>query len=155
MEWRAVLRRMWLSLLVIAAVGVAGCVPARHRIHNAVYTEERLVDEVVSAHAACLARMQDAGEVPRAPFRTDGCSMFPDSSWQQCCVEHDKIYWCGGTAEQRKRADQELRRCIRETGHPNVAAIVYLGTRLGGHPIWPLPWRWGYGRGWPAWYDEP
>ena len=33
--------------------------------------------------------------------------------------------------------------------------IMYLGTRLGGHPIAPVGWRWGFGRDYPAGYDPP
>ena len=38
---------------------------------------------------------QFEGEKPPHPFTTDGCSMWPDDGWAQCCVEHDFAYWCG------------------------------------------------------------
>jgi hypothetical protein len=34
---------------------------------------------------------------PDTPFRSDGCSCFPDLDYGSCCVDHDWIYWQGGT----------------------------------------------------------
>ena len=87
------------------------------------------------------------------PFRSDGCSGFPDgtlrdpSLWREHCVTHDLAYWQGGTADQRLAADRTLRRSLAGEGHPIVAEIAYLGVRIGGAPWLPTSWRWGYG--WP------
>lgn len=83
------------------------------------------------------------------PFTTDGCSLFPDSAgdacWANCCVEHDRAYWRGGTAEERSRADRDLRQCVAQVGEPRLADLMYWGVRLGGMPLLPTWYRWGYG----------
>lgn len=88
------------------------------------------------------------------PFSTDGCSMFPDGTiaqkglWRNCCIEHDKAYWQGGTYSERVKADKRLRICVAEAGAPFIAEIMLGGVRIGGSPFWPTPYRWGYG--WPG-----
>ncbi len=96
-----------------------------------------------------------AGQPPKK-FKSDGCSMFPDGNWGECCIEHDRAYWRGGTAGQRKQADEELRRCVAAKGHPHIAALMYRGVRLGGVPWLPTTWRWAFGWPWPKKirYDE-
>lgn len=88
------------------------------------------------------------------PFTTDGCSLFFNGTakdrfkWCECCQVHDIAYWQGGDASHRKRADEELRDCVMlRTGDRSLAEIMYLGVRVGGHPIFPVRYRWGYG--WP------
>ena len=86
---------------------------------------------------------------PKPPyeFKSDGCSMFPDGYWFECCVIHDLAYWMGGTSEERLKADEELKKCVAEKGHPKTARLMFLGVRVGG--VWwlPTPFRWGFG--WP------
>ena len=86
------------------------------------------------------------------PFSSDGCSLFPDRSlmneedWCECCVEHDKAYWQGGTEEERKLADSIFRECIlAKTQDEALAEIMYRGVRIGGSPYFPTWYRWGYG----------
>lgn len=85
------------------------------------------------------------------PFVSDGCSRFPDGTmqakklWLQCCIEHDKKYWQGGTRKQRHDADLELRQCVKEVGKPLAAKIMHAGVVVGGSPYWPTKFRWGYG----------
>lgn len=124
------------------------------------------------------------------PFVSDGCSGGMSDSWQflasqipefaskygnvplweQCCIDHDRVYWQGETNNGyalRKQADIALKRCVLETGQPIsarlkgrgdeqqkvdltfevVAEMMYQAVRLGGKPCSFLPWRWGYG--WP------
>jgi hypothetical protein len=83
------------------------------------------------------------------PFHFDGCSMYPDKDLKSCCYAHDIKYWKGGTKEQRKEADKELRACAIKKGHPIQAKIVFVGTRVGGHPLLPFPFRWGFGHTYP------
>ena len=85
-------------------------------------------------------------------FMSDGCSLFPDGSvkdralWCDCCLAHDISYWRGGTKEDRKRADKELRDCVLErTGSKALAKLMFDGVRAGGHPAFPTWYRWGYG----------
>lgn len=86
-------------------------------------------------------------------FSSDGCSRFPDGTsqdrklWCHCCLEHDQAYWQGGDRQQRKAADAQLRACVRKAGRPKTAALMQLGVRAGGSPLWPSRFRWGYG--WP------
>ncbi len=87
-------------------------------------------------------------------FTSDGCSLFPDGTikdrqkWCECCFQHDIAYWQGGTEEERKKADDELRNCVLErTKDKTLAETMYLGVRAGGHPVFPNWYRWAYG--WP------
>ncbi|MFO1351085.1 MAG: hypothetical protein U1F68_10605 [Gammaproteobacteria bacterium] len=86
---------------------------------------------------------------PPKPFTTDHCTWFPDGDYGGCCVEHDRIYWRGGSAEARKAADRALMDCVARGGRPWLAKLMYLGVRIGGHPWLPTSWRWGYGWHWP------
>ena len=86
------------------------------------------------------------------PFTSDGCSLFPDGTashrnlWCDCCLAHDLAYWRGGTGEERKKADGELRTCVFErTGNRALSDIMYSGVRFGGASIFPTWYRWGYG----------
>jgi hypothetical protein len=99
-----------------------------------------------------------AASGPLKPFTTDGCSKFPDGMpahktlWLSCCTEHDKAYWQGGTYRDRRKADEELRRCVANVGEPGIAALMLAGARVGGSPYWPTRFRWGYGWPWPRGY---
>ena len=92
------------------------------------------------------------------PFASDGCSSFPDGTpaqqdlWLQCCTAHDRAYWKGGTYAQRLEADLELRSCVAQVDEPEIAAVMLLGVRVGGSPVFPTRFRWGYGWNWPRWY---
>jgi hypothetical protein len=92
------------------------------------------------------------------PFSTDGCSDFPDgnlrhrSLWRTCCVEHDRVYWQGGTYAERTAADLALERCVAAVGEPAIARLMLAGVRVGGSPWWPTRYRWGYGWPWPRGY---
>ena len=96
----------------------------------------------------------DAFAADLRPFTSDGCSLFPDGTlkdrteWCDCCLSHDLAYWQGGTAAERKSADETLRECVLErTRDKALAETMYLGVRAGGHPAFPAWYRWGYG--WP------
>jgi len=84
---------------------------------------------------------------------SDGCSSFPDGTiehntlWLDCCVEHDKAYWAGGTYKDREIADKALKECVATVGEPQIAEIMLAGVRVGGSPYFPTRFRWGYG--WP------
>jgi hypothetical protein len=77
---------------------------------------------------------------------SDGCTLSPDGSWRQACVTHDQAYYHGGSAADRKRADQQLRTDMIAQGAPKwVANAYYAGVRVGGVPGTGLPWEWGFG----------
>lgn len=71
--------------------------------------------------------------------------MFPDIWHYQCCYNHDQSYWDGGDAEDRLQADNIFKQCVADISGDIVANSMYLGVRMGGHPILPLPWRWDFG----------
>lgn len=134
------------GLLWIALCG-PGCAADGHRPEP--YRSHPGLAEALERRAAEACSGHPDG-LPARPFRTDGCSRWPDGSWLDCCVEHDIAYWCGGTRDERRRADAALRECVSETSSLGLA--MYVGVRVGGHPWWPARFRWGYGRRWPSGY---
>jgi hypothetical protein len=136
--------------IVVAAALLVACTPTRSTIGG--YPPEDLAKAADAAARDC-ERRRGAGHVPPAPFTTDGCSLWPDGSWQGCCVDHDTVYWCGGSARERQEADAALRACVVDRGAPRTGGLMYWGVRAGGHPWLPVPWRWGYGWPWPHGYD--
>ena len=80
-------------------------------------------------------------------FKTDGCSMFPDGNYRDCCVAHDVDYYKGGKG--RRASDKRLYRCVKsKKGWQNkfIAPLMYIGVRVGGVSFLPTPFRWGFGR---------
>ena len=77
-------------------------------------------------------------------FVTDKCTMFPEGSWGECCKKHDKSYWVGGSAENRRVSDNEFRKCVYKNNKA-LSFLVYSAVRIGGTPFLAVPWRWGYG----------
>lgn len=77
---------------------------------------------------------------------TDGCTFFPEGSLERCCAEYGKLYWQGGSQQQRSIADVKLRECILDvTNNKIITFAIYGGSRIGGIPFIATPWRWGYG----------
>ncbi len=91
-------------------------------------------------------------------FTTDGCSSFPNGTlhhkelWLDCCTAHDRTYWQGGTYGERLAADKELRQCVAQVGEPEIANLMLGGVRVGGTPLLPTRFRWGYGWDYLRWY---
>ena len=86
---------------------------------------------------------------PPADFVGDGCSMFPDGDYGDCCLAHDRDYFRGGTRAERKASDARLYRCVRSKGgskHKFIASIMWLGTRVFGAQCLPTSFRWGFGQ---------
>lgn len=92
------------------------------------------------------------------PFYSDGCSAFPDGTFEQrelwltCCIQHDYDYWQGGTYQHRLASDQRLKTCVTDVGQPAVAILMLAGVRVGGTPYLPTQFRWGYGWSYPRFY---
>ena len=99
------------------------------------------------AAAGCTTPLPKDAGTPIYPYKSDGCSLAPDFDIGDCCRAHDESYWQGGSCEQRRAADDVLRQCIVAKGHPALAHIYHRAVRIGGLPLLPLPWRWGFG--WP------
>ena len=106
---------------------------------------------------ACLFAASSCSE-ELSPFSSDGCSAFPDGTlahktlWLNCCTAHDFSYWKGGNYQQRVEADQTLKNCVAQVGQPQIAKLMLAGVRVGGTPLLPTPFRWGYGWGYPRGY---
>jgi hypothetical protein len=79
------------------------------------------------------------------PENSDGCTWVPDFNIKDCCVKHDKAYYYGGSAGQRKFADIRFRNCILRKGCPFLAWVYYFGVRIFGGPLFPTRFRWGKG----------
>jgi len=92
------------------------------------------------------------------PFTSDGCSSFPDGTFEQrelwltCCTAHDYAYWKGGSYDDRLRADKALQSCVAKRGKPDVGLLMLVGVRVGGTPFLPTSYRWGYGWSFPKFY---
>lgn len=76
-------------------------------------------------------------------FKSDGCTLFPEGNWHDCCVAHDIAYYYGGGEDKRLRADINLLKCVAEAGHPYIATVMFLGVRVFGGPHWTHRLRWG------------
>ena len=138
--------------LAVGALAL-GCAPTVHTVAR--YRLDR--DEALALEARAGQICEDTEgtvELPKHPFVTDGCTFGVDawgsSSWQECCVEHDISYWCGGPSSMRSAADKRLRECVAEESSGFLGATFWLGTRVGGHRLVPAHWRWGYGHEYPA-----
>ena len=94
------------------------------------------------------------------PFKSDGCSLFPEGSpeqkklWLECCIAHDYAYWKGGTFQQRLEADLNLKACVEKVADLESGLIMFTGVRVGGTPLLPTPFRWGYGWRYPRFYKQ-
>lgn len=94
------------------------------------------------------------------PFVSDGCSAFPDGTleqkklWLSCCQKHDYDYWKGGTYQERLESDKNLKSCVVSVGEPEIALLMLAGVRVGGTPLLPTKFRWGYGWSYPRWYGK-
>ena len=88
-------------------------------------------------------------EITPATFKNDGCSMFPDGKYRDCCVEHDREYSSGGSWTKCWRPDKKLFKCVavkQGLQHKFIAPLMWLGMRAGGVHWLPTPFRWGFGR---------
>jgi len=86
---------------------------------------------------------------PPADFVGDGCTLFPDGNYRECCYKHDIDYFRGGTGKERQESDKRLYRCVRnQKGWHNeiAAAVMLLGVRTLGDSWMPASFRWGFGQ---------
>jgi len=60
-----------------------------------------------------------------------------------CCIGG------GGTREERRAADRELRECVTAKSNGIMGAIMYSGVRIGVVRWLPTPFCWGSGREYP------
>ena len=74
----------------------------------------------------------------------------PVLPWRDCCVEHDRAYYYGGSREQKIAADKRLKDCVAEVLNDEVAGLLLaramrIAVHIGGQPYFATPYRWGYG----------
>ncbi len=94
-----------------------------------------------------------AADPPPLPFRSDGCSLWPDT-WlhgrdlYEGCFIHDLYYWSGQPGDDlgRLRADVWLLMWVAEHVSIELAETMFNGVRVGGSGHLDTPWRWGFGR---------
>lgn len=140
------------ALFLIAIAALPACTPLRSKlpppyvVNGAKLSAQEMQAFAVEACKLAVAHT-DGIEMPAHPFTTDGCSAWPESSIQSCCLVHDVAYWCG--VGDRQEIDESFRRCVSKTKGKNYANIAYAGVRLGGGRFMPFPWRFGYGHPWP------
>ena len=144
--------RACLLLLTLAGV-TAGCAPTYHVPPDIRYDRPRAAALETHAVEECTAWV-GADKVPKRTFVTDGCTLWPDGwwtglSWEECCVEHDIAYWCGGPEHLRTEADAKLEQCVTDDYAHWMGALMHFGTWLGGGRYVPVHWRWGYGHNYP------
>jgi hypothetical protein len=147
-------------IVLIAGFVLSGCTTLDARLSLEPYTLDKQKRNAVELIAENYCRQKrdypGASAAHTAPdfiFTTDGCSRAPDDGWVSCCIAHDMAYWCGGSAADRKEVDQFLRQCLSQQAAV-IGNLYYVGTRLGGMPWLPAPWRWGYGwKAWPRGYE--
>lgn len=94
----------------------------------------------------------DSAAAPRqmpADFKSDGCSLFPDGKYRDCCVAHDTDYYFGGSCKARLKSDNRLFKCVaaKKGVYPKlIAPFMWLGVRVFGVSFLPTPFRWGFGK---------
>jgi hypothetical protein len=130
---------------------VAGCTPATSRLEP--YRDDATQAEALQRRAVEVCRQRRGADLPPHPFTSDGCSLWPDGPWVNCCLDHDIAYWCGGSSEDRDRADEAFRQCVAAESSTGMGTVMFAGVRVGSLPWYPLPFRWGYGWDWPRGFD--
>ena len=95
---------------------------------------------------------------PPKPFKSDGCSCWPDVwrdkdgkkvSIYRECLKHDLHYWAGYRGEDIARflADVELMvGVVLKTKRIQLGVTMFLGVWTGGSEHLPTPFKWGFGR---------
>jgi hypothetical protein len=74
------------------------------------------------------------------PFRSDGCTLFPQGDFLACCVEHDYNYWRAHSWAELLKADSRLFGCVwhrRRAMDKPAAALMWVGAKFG----WLTRWR--------------
>jgi len=59
---------------------------------------------------------------------SDGCTLAPDFNFKKCCQRHDVMIRFNQGITNRE-ADQYLRECIIDHGHPFLAWVYWIFTR--------------------------
>jgi hypothetical protein len=87
------------------------------------------------------------------PFYTDLCTFFPEGTrlepklWEECCVQHDLVYWAGGSKDQQNLSDKELKQCVTNKAGKMWGNLMYRGVRMGHLSPIKSEMKWGHGWG--------
>ena len=113
-----------------------------------------LLFSVTAVLSASGFSQAETARVMPPEFKSDGCTLFPDGNYRDCCVEHDKAYYFGGPLKERRAADNRLYECVKAKNSKTIAGIMWLGVRIGAVPFLPTPFRWGFGNKYPRMKPE-
>ncbi len=116
---------------------------SRHRMLMALFAGLLLV----AFAGASSGQRSDTRKLPDN-YVSDKCTWFPDCDYGDCCSEHDKAYFFGGTRKERREADRRLYECVKGKGRGFVAKMMWVGVRIGGAGFLPTRFRWGFGEDW-------
>lgn len=103
---------------------------------------------LIALFVSASVSAQTPESVDWSKFKSDGCTWWPDKDFADCCVEHDRAYFKGGSQKDRRRADDRLYKCVLSkdrSRNKRDAQLMWLGVRVGGIAWLPTPFRWGYG----------
>lgn len=107
-----------------------------------------LLTSLVSGISAQTIAATQNNDIPSG-FKSDGCSMFPDGEYRDCCEKHDLDYFKGGTWKERWRSDNNLRKCVaakKGFKYKPLSIMMWTGVRAFGVSWLPTPFRWGFGK---------
>jgi len=144
--------------LFLYIVALTSCTALSRHTSEPYDRDPEAAGQIERAAADWCAERGYPGSKPTLPFRFDACSWwidrFGDADWRHCCQEHDYAYWCGGSAEDRERADDQLASCVASETNLVYGWLMRSGVRVGGHPAVPLYFRWGFGHEYAGCYPE-
>jgi len=92
-------------------------------------------------------------EIPPKTFKQDGCTLFPDkifsSDFSEACFKHDISYWYGGSEEEKRQADTQLKEAAANAGTTGYLLQwpIYIGVHFFGD-TWLTKYfdaNWGFG----------
>lgn len=156
-EYAARMQRILVAAIaafcVAYLVALSACSALAHHTAEPYRSDAAAAAAIEREAAAWCSERGRPGGAPTLPFRFDGCSLFPDGDWRDCCQTHDYAYWCGGSAADRSAADERLRACVARA-RPALGRTMWLGVRVGGHPVVPTYFRWGYGHAYSGCYPD-
>lgn len=66
-------------------------------------------------------------------FEPDGCTMWFDGNWRECCDAHDLAY---AVHFDKFQADIALGWCVAQHGHPVIGLIMFAGVAVFGVIWW-------------------
>lgn len=83
------------------------------------------------------------------PYRTDGCTLYVDGDYSDCCEAHDHAYWQWWPIYKKLLADATLYACIAEKWHNFRENWMFAWVLFGWNPWLPTDFRWGFGYPYP------